>query len=1271
MRLISLFLIPTLLQSLSAEFHEYYEDIPDDLVGQNANYTVNETDAKTHAEIRETLQHFHECRDKEWSCDKHCRLEFRRETQKCHHPAPGDNCFGIPITYKYSRDFVAESRFLRELGVLSRYPRCWSYLAPLVCATIFRPCSRHYFIEKSKEGKVVNGTIELWQLLGSSSCKAAQAMCADVISAGLFPSFIKCEEVRDKTTQNVGKTRIVYSNTCQHRSDEFPVQVGPGACPWPLVSESGSVHSDVSPVLDSCYLPCRSPLVSSSLSSRFRSLRFVLCVFLAIFFVAESVYLSRFSKIFTESLLVFYVSHAVISIAVYCFIWSLSLFDYFFTLSNCSIDGTSRRDALSHSLFEWCSLQAILLYASFLAAFLWLFLLYINTVCPSSFFSLYYSSRPFKIRARPFLVLCVYGLSTITSLVVMSSLRENDGVSGVCYNGLLTWWKYLIAISPLLWLFLLTVSLGFLVIVRKEVFLKSLASKHALREPNKVDNQEHHAGITKLENNSSVTEADGHVCPVRNTLDKRENDSLLLPNGLQQKFDCQFCTSYRSLSRRLSYERNFGVSSTWTGASFALIVLFLIGSPVIHFMYVGVSDGQEVTSVVDYINCGSAHAIKNRSLAWTANSDFPSPALHEAPWCSLPLERARGRLEGILIVFIILPVLPFVVLLVAFLAGINGYGGMSKVRISRGDSSVFSKLFSGEEEYCELAPVKSFLSGSGEANEGEIPGGVTSSPEEGVTSSKLGSASFSKNIDETENTAEIVDYDKTTNSEGPTDVTGDDRESQEEYREEFLKIINQLRGELAFQQSMLINDGAAWNICLHYMQRTEQLLSHAATPSKPADGFTRDLLALGEEMSRVLPSVSDHAMQLSRWMNSVQEACLKLEHIRSAPTDEQQSYFDSQDISRQQQLLALNEYIMRAVASTAARQSACPANPGKTAVQPEDTAQEAQQEQQQRQSTSKEEQVKQKEVQESSTKRQENAKEPNPQCDQQPGPSHRIQHDARPAPPPPSGCPGPGPGPSGSENSASGVREQSGRPRPLLRISAYAESYCATPRGILTRLTIPELRIRVQQIKNICAGDSLYPQELSYMLLVTGDIIFGGNRPREDLFLYTAEQLPVIFGTNSPSIDARIGVQDFLSQMRRRALCVVAAIGYHYSLDSRRGLDYTPPVLPPLGLYRSENELVLRRVLGDRDDVLPSLRDFLQEFQFGRGPVQPRPDLKFAAAFRNYLRLVAAREGFNSDNLEEDVPDPEPRQEQFNPVDEMTSSDEPDEVDVEGPAPPM
>lgn len=160
-------------------------------------------------------------------------------------------------------------------------------------------------------------------------------------------------------------------------------------------------------------------------------------------------------------------------------------------------------------------------------------------------------------------------------------------------------------------------------------------------------------------------------------------------------------------------------------------------------------------------------------------------------------------------------------------------------------------------------------------------------------------------------------------------------------------------------------------------------------------------------MSRVLPSVSDHAMQLSRWMNSVQEACLKLEHIRSAPSDEQQSYFDSQDISRQQQLLSLNEYIMRAVASTVARQSNCPANPEKATVQQESSAQEVHKEQQQGQSTSKQEQVGQQEVQESSAKIQERAQELNPQCDQQPGPSHRVHQEAPSAPAPTNGCSGP------------------------------------------------------------------------------------------------------------------------------------------------------------------------------------------------------------------------------------------------------------------------
>lgn len=134
-----------------------------------------------------------------------------------------------------------------------------------------------------------------------------------------------------------------------------------------------------------------------------------------------------------------------------------------------------------------------------------------------------------------------------------------------------------------------------------------------------------------------------------------------------------------------------------------------------------------------------------------------------------------------------------------------------------------------------------------------------------------------------------------------------------------------------------------------------------------------------------------------------------------------------------------------------------------------------------------------------------------------------------------------------------------------------------------------------------------------------------------------------IFGTRVPSIDARVGVQMFLSHMRRRALTVIGAVGYHFSLRPNRGTDYSPPVLPPIGLYRSENELVLQRVLGDGDDILPSLRDFLREFNFGRGPINPRCDLKFVSSFRRYLCLVARREGFSEPyDIEEYVSDPLP-----------------------------
>lgn len=172
------------------------------------------------------------------------------------------------------------------------------------------------------------------------------------------------------------------------------------------------------------------------------------------------VYLKFWSK-FSGSLPLFCMSHAMISVSIYFILWALPMVDYFFVLSDCSADGITRRDANSHSAFEWfdlhqsllvlwkqwlvsrtsfrCSLQSFAFCASMLTGFIWLFALYIYKLCPPpiffhlfpirytlellllSFNELMFSSS-LSMRVRPTLVLTIYGLSTFLSVAAMNTL---------------------------------------------------------------------------------------------------------------------------------------------------------------------------------------------------------------------------------------------------------------------------------------------------------------------------------------------------------------------------------------------------------------------------------------------------------------------------------------------------------------------------------------------------------------------------------------------------------------------------------------------------------------------------------------------------------------------------------------------------------------------------------------------------------------------------------------------------------------------------------
>uniref|UniRef100_A0A0K0D859 Copine domain-containing protein n=1 Tax=Angiostrongylus cantonensis TaxID=6313 RepID=A0A0K0D859_ANGCA len=235
-------------------------------------------------------------------------------------------------------------------------------------------------------------------------------------------------------------------------------------------------------------------------------------------------------------------------------------------------------------------------------------------------------------------------------------------------------------------------------------------------------------------------------------------------------------------------------------------------------------------------------------------------------------------------------------------------------------------------------------------------------------------------------------------------------------------------------------------------------------------------------------------------MNSVHETSLKLDYLQGVSNDHGHSHsvFESQDVYRQHNLLALSSYLLQSQ-SRMKENSA-----GMSSVRVNDKVEQTKT--QQDCSLNKERSSKfvteaQKICNEEVACIPSTSQSSHQECvgtsevERQIGPDQNIRQSQH--VPNNVSC-----DPSESNGRIGGRSLQTQRYQAIPRISAYASSYSATPRGILTRLSLPELRLRVQQIKNICAGDHLYPQELAYMLLVIGDITQGGNRPQESQFFY-------------------------------------------------------------------------------------------------------------------------------------------------------------------------
>uniref|UniRef100_A0A1I7ZWC3 Uncharacterized protein n=1 Tax=Steinernema glaseri TaxID=37863 RepID=A0A1I7ZWC3_9BILA len=120
----------------------------DDLSFEYAEDIVAKTEGPP-SKIAERFMKEHEkCAQNDWACQPHCNRKFVRPTERhCRIPHRDDNCFGIPIRYNYTFAEGGIDRFPAEYEVLKRFPRCWSSLAPLICAAVYRPCSvRSYYM---------------------------------------------------------------------------------------------------------------------------------------------------------------------------------------------------------------------------------------------------------------------------------------------------------------------------------------------------------------------------------------------------------------------------------------------------------------------------------------------------------------------------------------------------------------------------------------------------------------------------------------------------------------------------------------------------------------------------------------------------------------------------------------------------------------------------------------------------------------------------------------------------------------------------------------------------------------------------------------------------------------------------------------------------------------------------------------------------------------------------------------------------------------------
>ncbi|CAG9536931.1 unnamed protein product [Cercopithifilaria johnstoni] len=599
------------------------------------------------------------CVHTDWACNQECRLEYvNRSTGLCVSPSPTETCFGIPIRYNYTFETANVMTVLSKYEVLSRFPRCWSALGPLLCAVAYRPCSNRAYFEVSMDEP---GKMELWQVFPKDMCQQAIEKCDFLLENGFWPSFVNCSD----TIKSKDGRRIFSDGPCVMAYNKEPAKMEPKQCLWPLAIGISHSKPMARSLIDDCYLPCRSPLISSQwIYDGFRTLIFSFSLLIVVGGLVCTLYLFIFSLLFTSDLCVYSLTHALLSASIHWFIWLLSYADRVAERAMCF--DTLRRDAkVFRGLLDWCSVQFWLLYTTILSGFFWLLIaLAIQIVRPklSSDQTVKWNKRN-NLNLRCFFLICYLLAGSLAAIALWADTIETDGITGVCYFGFHTVRSAANFYGPIMVTFIL--------------FLLAIVYFRNCNE-------------------------DGIKIESSNDSEKRDQVALVMDhvNDDKELFDCNHAKK-NGFSQMSFFWR--GLLCITTSLSFVAVAILLHYS----FFTSAISE-QEI--IMDSIRCSLNKTVMEGQIGWLHGivRDLKTDTFSRrasignsflsAPGCELP-PSVDDQLLPIFLVYLFFPSLPFVTVIIYMLAGFCGYGmvGIEKVR-NKFNPFILVK-------YSEFAPV--------------------------------------------------------------------------------------------------------------------------------------------------------------------------------------------------------------------------------------------------------------------------------------------------------------------------------------------------------------------------------------------------------------------------------------------------------------------------------------------------------------------------------------------------------------------------------------